>query len=222
MKTLVNNGTIITNGYTLTVSGTSSGNGTKGDAGSVSLDYTLGTTGWATVCQPVALDFSSVNGLTAYKASFGISTAMLTKVSQVPAGTPVILKGSTSTRYSIPTLSSVSAISDNDLSGTLSGLIATSGSSYYALGAIDDSTVGFKLVISGVGIPAGKAYYVTGSSSRDYFAFDESTSINAPFTVRSRNTCNSIINIRGLRVKSPDKGVYIRDGKKVIYGKPVR
>jgi len=214
VSTLVNNGTIITNGYTLSAS-SSSGTGTSSATGSIPV--TLGSTGWATLYTPAAMNFSGVSGLTAYATSFGDSEVTLTEVSQVPANTAVLLTGTESTTYSVPTLSAASDVS-TDLSGTSTGLITTDSYNYYALGQIDDTTVGFKLVTTGVGIPAGKGYYALSatSSAPAYFVIGESaTGISS--THFSNTTDSRIYDLLGRQVKKPLKGVYIQNGKKVIY-----
>lgn len=204
--TLVNNGIINTNGYTLTTTSTTG----SGTINSSAVALTIGSIGWATLYTPVALDFSSVSGLTAYTASFG-STISLTEVSQVPARTAVILKGNEGS-YTIPTATTAAAVS-TDLVGTATGLVATSGC--YVLAKIDDSTVGFKLVESGTGIPGGKGYYFNPSAARTHFTFDgESTAISSLQQVPT--AAQPVYDLQGRTVKAPVKGLYIIGGKKII------
>ncbi len=205
---LVNNGTINTNGYTLTTT-SSSGSGTINES---SVALTVGSLGWTTYYSPVGLDFSNVSGLTAYTAVFeAAGTVTLTEVSQVPAETPVILSGSAAT-YTVPTLASASAVSGNELSGTLTGVVA--GSSNYALAQIDDSSVGFVLVSEGVGIPGGKAYYSGSASTRGYYTIDGTTGLR---TIQQSDADSSqYYDLQGRKTDKPGKGVYVKDGKKLI------
>ena len=208
--TLVNNGTINTNGYTLTTTSTS-GSGTINTSATAVI---IGSMGWNTLYTPVALDFSTVSGLTAYTATFGSSTATLTEVTAVPAGTALVLKGTANTTYTIPTAASASAVS-NDLSGTSTGLVTTSSNSYYALGKIDDSTVGFIKVDTGVGIPGGKAYYSTSTSNaRAYYSFDNATGLSAPAILQQDDS--PVYDLNGRRISSPSKGIYLKNGKKYV------
>ncbi len=210
VSTLVNNGTIITNGYTLTATSTS-GSGTQSTTGNISL--TIGSSGWGTLYSPAALDFSDVDGLTAYTATFAGAVASLTEVSQVPANTSIVLKGTSGT-YTIPTLSTATAVSGNELSGSLKGTIATSSTNYYALGLNDDAEVGFMLVESGVGIPAGKAYYEASSSEAcSFYAFSETTGISKEITSVSDDKAHYIYDLQGRRLSSPTRGIYVKDGK---------
>ena len=207
ISTLVNNGTINCNGYTLTYA-SKSGSGTINTS---STSVVIGSTGWATLYSPVALDFSSVSGLTAYTASFGSSTASLTEVSQIPANTAVILKGTASTTYTIPTATSASSVS-NDLLGTLTGGIA--GTGYYALGKINDTTVGFLLVTEGTGIPGGKAYYVASSAARAYYTFNTTTAIDSiSFKPLGADVMHDL---HGRKINNSAKGIVICNGKKCV------
>jgi len=216
--TLVNNGIINTNGYTLTTT-SKSGSGTINES---KVSIAIGSTGWSTLCSPVALDFSGVSGLTAYTAAFGESTITLTEVSQIPASTPVILKGTASTTYSIPTTTSASAVSGNDLLGTLTGSATdTDNYTYYALAKIDESTVGFAKV-STSGIPASKAYYrITASSSAPerYTFGDTETGISEALYLNNKAEMinNKWYDLQGRQMKSPAKGIYVKEGKKVLY-----
>ncbi len=206
--TLVNNGTINTNGYTLTYT-SKSGSGTI-NTSAVSL--TIGSLGWATYYGPAALDFSSVSGVTAYTATCTSGgTFTLTEVSQVPAETPIVLSGSAGT-YSVPITTSASAVSSNDLTGTLTGVVA--GSNYYALAKIDDSTVGFVLVTEGIGIPGGKAYYSASSSARKYFIIDNTTALQS--IQKSTTDTDQLFDLQGRKVVNPGKGIYVRNGKKIM------
>ncbi len=203
---LVNNGTINTNGYTLTYT-SKSGSGTINES---AVTLTIGSLGWATYYSPVALDFSSVSGLKAYTAAFESSTVTLTQVSQIPAETPVVLAGTAGT-YSVPTVSSASAVSGNGLTGTMTGVVA--GSNNYVLAAIDESTVGFVRVTEGIGIPGGKAYYAGSSSAPDYFIFGTTAIQN----IRQADSNDGVYyDLQGRMTASPSKGVYIKNGKKVI------
>ncbi|MCR4603144.1 MAG: hypothetical protein K5683_06400, partial [Prevotella sp.] len=206
--TLVNNGTINTNGYTLTYT-SKSGSGTINES---AVALTVGSIGWATYYSPVALDFSSVSGLTAYTAAFeSTGTVTLTEVSQIPAETPVVLAGTAGT-YSVPTTTSASAVSGNDLTGTMTGVVA--GSSNYVLAAIDESTVGFVLTTAGVGIPGGKAYYAASSSAREYYTISNTTAIQ---TIRQTDSNDDeYYDLQGRMTASPSKGIYMKNGKKII------
>ncbi|MCR4582348.1 MAG: hypothetical protein K5764_02175 [Prevotella sp.] len=208
ISTLVNNGTINTNGYTLTYS-SKSGSGTINTS---AVTMTIGSMGWATYYGPAALDFSSVSGITAYTAAFSSEgTVTLTGVSQIPALTPVVISGTAGT-YTVPITTSASAVSGNELSGSLTGVVA--GSSNYALAKIDDTSVGFTLLTSGTGIPGGKAYYAASSSARTSYVISGTTAIQS--VLQPAADAQQLYDLQGRKVSTPRKGIYVREGKKII------
>jgi len=184
---------------------------------------TIPSCGWATFCSASALDYTDVDGLTAHTATFNTSTSTATLhnlSAAVPANTGVVLEGEEGT-YHVPVASSASSPSNNDLLGTTSALTTTSSYNYYAL-ALDDSetSVGFKLVTTGVAIPACKAYYRYASSSAapTFFNMDSeenTTAINAVETAAEQDDA-PIYDLQGRLVENPTKGIYIKNGKKII------
>ncbi len=213
ISSLVNNGTIITNGYILTTN-SSSGSGTQLETATQNL--TIGEIGYATLCSPYALDLSS-SSLEAYTASFssdGIIT-LSSALSTIPSMTPVIIKGDAGT-YSIPMATSTTDVGDNDLLGTLTSLTTTSDYAYYALTKINDTSVGFALIETGVTFPANKAYYRTtvSSAARAYYLWETSTGIREIDTQSASS--DVMYNLQGMRIIRPIKGIVICNGKKVI------
>ena len=84
---------------------------------------------------------------------------------------------------------------------------------------VDDSgNAQFTLMNAGE-LAAGKAYLdLTSSGARELrvvFA-DEATGINAS-VVKSETVSKGVYDLQGRRVASPTKGLYIVNGKKVIY-----
>ena len=82
----------------------------------------------------------------------------------------------------------------------------TKGAGFYKLA--DDGTV-----------PANKAYlvYDGAAGARDYFLFDETTSISEELRVKSEEIATApVYDLQGRRVKNAAKGVYIVNGRKVV------
>ncbi len=182
---------------------------------------TISSAGWATFCSSSALDYSDVDGLTAHTATFDTSEGKVTLhelSAAVPANTGVVLEGSEGT-YRVPVVSSASAPSNNDLLGTTADLETTSSYYFYALGQDESGTsVGFKLVETGTTIPANKAYYKYASSSaaRSFLYMetgDEATAIDG---IEHTEDDGTIYDLQGRIVTNPGKGVYIKNGKKII------
>ena len=212
VSTLTNNGTIITNGYTLTAAN-SSGNGTL--AATEAQPLTVGAIGWTSLCPSVALDFSTISALSAYTAQFSGSTVSLTAVDQVPAGEAVIICGTAGT-YSIPMLPTATLTAYNDLSGALTYVTATDNYAYYALAKVSDTQVGFARVATGTAIPAGKAYYrtATGSGARPYYIIGTATDL-PPVGLDTPND-KSHYNLQGRKAEQANKGIVISEGRKYI------
>lgn len=187
------------------------------------LTTTAAGLGWATLYTDKALDFSEASGLTAYTATLDESTntVTLTEVSNIPANTGVVLKSETTnanTTYAIPVIAS-SGTGQGSLTGSVTESLTYSESAekdYYFLAINDEQEAQFTKLTSGT-IAAGKAYLeVTKGGARSLrvvFA-DETQGIESV----SANAVNSddCYDIQGRRVAQPQKGLYIKNGKKVV------
>ena len=180
-----------------------------------SVPGTITSAGWATLYTPYALDFSGVEGLTAYTASLSGSTVTLTAVDNVPANTGVVLKGDAKT-YDIPAIAS-STTDKGDLLGSTTDVDVTADEEnvYYVLAKTGDEDARFAKVSSG-SIAAGKAYLkVAKAAAREFFAIggDDVTAIES---VKAQQLNGEVYNLNGQRVSQPKKGLYIVNGKKVV------
>ena len=176
------------------------------------------TYGWATCVTTNAVDFSEVTGLKAYTATVSGNTVTLNEAGEVPAGTALVLKATAANTYNVPVVESASAVT-NDLQGSAStSKTINSGDKIYALVVDDSGNAQFTLMNAGE-LAAGKAYLdLTSSGARELrvvFA-DEATGINAS-VVKSETVSKGVYDLQGRRVASPTKGLYIVNGKKVIY-----
>ncbi len=190
---------------------------------SATVSVTIGSTGYSTFSSPVPLDFSSVEGLTAYVATtVADSKVTLTSVTTAPANTGLVLKGTASQEYTIPVSASAATPASNLLQGcivsTAVSVDATSGYNNYVL-VNEGGTAKFQsLVANGATIPAGKAYLRNGaySAARSLsieFA-DETTSIQN--VKKQEMGAENYYDLQGRRVENPTKGLYIVNGKKII------
>ncbi|MBR1446690.1 MAG: RICIN domain-containing protein [Alloprevotella sp.] len=108
----------------------------------------------------------------------------------------------------------------NDLRGTLTQELTTGGTYYYKLAladATDISTIGFYYGAADGGAflnDARKAYLVSDEPAPVRgFSFNEQTAIA---TVQTNAAANVTFDLQGRRAVSPAKGVYIKNGHKVI------
>ena len=163
-----------------------------------------------------ALDFSNVEGLKAYVAT-GASAAGVTtaEVGAVPAGTPLLLKGTANIEYSVPVVAEASAPATNLLCAG-DGTTVFDGSTYDYLLAADGK---FYQIGSGT-IAVGKAYLHLDSNPAGarslsvIFADDMTTGIET--IANETKADNTVYNLGGQRVAKPMKGLYIVNGKKII------
>ena len=188
-------------------------------------EITIKDIGKTTWCSEYDLDFTNVEGIKAYTAT-GYDdidkTIWLTRVMKVPAGTGILVKGDAGT-YKIPHVN-VRAYYTNMLVGNVGEAIKieeTDGdkTNYYLSGK--DGT--FVSVNGNANIGKNKAYLQlptsvfsgTRSIGISYDDEDGTTGINvqsSKFNVQS----DAYYTLQGQRVVNPGKGLYIKNGKKVV------
>ena len=188
-------------------------------------EITIKDIGKTTWCSEYDLDFTNVAGIKAYTATGydDISkTIWLTRVMKVPAGTGLLVKGDAGT-YKIPHVS-VRAYYTNLLVGNLGDAIKieeTDGdkTNYYLSGK-DGS---FVSVNGSANIGKNKAYLQlptsvfggTRSIGISYDDEDGTTGIKNLTPALSEGE-GAWYTLQGQRVAKPGKGLYIKNGKKVI------
>lgn len=177
---------------------------------------------WTTLTSAYNLDFSSVEGLTAYTAKYNEANdaVALTPVKKVQAHTGLILKGEAGKTYTLPILASDEAgldATDNQLVGCVDAVWSTGRDNDYFLH--DGEFV--KSANNGWALP-GKSYlYINGGRGNGS---------NSPLRVYVDNTATAIdgitnnpvvkdeayYNLQGVKVQRPQHGVFIHNGKKVV------
>ena len=184
-----------------------------------SVSATVGTYQWATFVAPYALDFSAVDGLTAYIVTGNTGSAVdAAPVDDVPAGTAVMLNGAAKT-YSIPVAASSSTdVSANKLvPGTGAAVEAGTTTTRFALTNDGTKAIFKKIGATAITIPEGKAYLeLDGDVSAPILNFfSDPTGIN---DVKRETITNNgeVYNLNGQRVAQPTKGLYIVNGRKVV------
>ena len=172
-------------------------------------------TEYSTYVTTQALDFSSVSGLEAYVAtSANTSSVTIEKVTAVPANTPLILKGTAGTGYSVPVAASASAPATNKLIAG-DGTTTIGGDSNFDYILKDGK---FWRANAGT-VAVGKAYLHLDAAPSDARSLDidfgGTTGISKMEDVRSKKD-DVYYDLQGRRVLYPTKGLYIVNGKKVI------
>lgn len=185
------------------------------------LPITLNSAGdgyYATLYLPVDATITNADAFT-IKVNEAKNAANTTQLEggKVPANTPVLLKGTSSSAIAI--LNNGDAYADSDLTGTLVAITAN-GSTDYFLGKNTENQVGFYhwsgTVLKGFRayLPAGEE---NGTGAKGFtLVFDEATGINTidngKWTIENEN----VYNLQGQKVNRAQKGVYIVNGKKVV------
>ena len=180
---------------------------------------TIGSAGWSSLFTPYALDFSGVEGLTAYTAAIEGNNVILTEVDDVPAYTGVILEGDADT-YQIPVAES-SATERGDLIGDVAEATAFDAFDGYTLYGLGTTTGGVQFRPVGSGsIGAGKAFLkvptAAGVKSFDVLFGTLVDGINTVQGSGFKVQGSEIYNLAGQRMSKMQNGVNIVNGKKVI------
>jgi hypothetical protein len=206
---------------------------------------TIKASGKASFAAPVDLDFTNVEGLKAFTATGydkSTKTIWLTRVMKVQRGEGVLLKGDPD-NYMIPSAAAQSHY-ENMFVGNTSGndmqIYETSGDGSQTNFYLKDGT--FKSVSGNATIGNNKCYLVLPTSmvavsstrsAEDSFIFEEPEVIKLPIEFKSIGSeddgttsikevksgevkSDEWFTLQGQRVAKPGKGLYIRNGKKVV------
>lgn len=178
---------------------------------------TINTYGYSTFASDKALDFTGIEGLTAYTAKVNGDVLALTPVTKVAAGTGLVLKGEGGKTYEIPG-TTVEGKTESDLKAAVAETTPeTEGVVNYVLSNIDDVTGFYRF--TGTTIPAGKAYLQlpAAQAAKGFkMVFGDATGISNVNARKSANADNAYYTLSGIRTEAPVKGLYIRNGKKII------
>lgn len=169
-----------------------------------------------------ALDFTDVEGLTAYTATVkDANTVTFTPATKVPAGTGLLLKGATA---DVPVIASAEEITGNVLyapTEEVTGLTYDDGTYYNYILTSKNGKVGFYKA-NNSSVAVGKAYIrvaksVSGSRDLTFIGFDDDNTTTGIDNVITNLNDNNVFDLQGRRVNQPVKGLYIMNGKKVIF-----
>lgn len=181
----------------------------------------MNTYGLATYASSFDLDFSAVEGLEAYVATYGTgSTITLTKKNVIPAGQGMLLRategGST---YSVPTTTATEAVSDNlFVRGNGAQMGSGTGPVYGYILNVVNNEVGFYLANSQF-VATNRAYLRIDTSqftagARIDLNFEDAAGIND--VDQNHNENRNCYDLQGRRMTQPQQGLYIVNGKKVV------
>ncbi len=183
--------------------------------------------GQTTWCSEYDLDFTEEEGLkvytaTGYKRSTG--TIWLSRIKEVPAGEGILIVGDEGV-YKIPHRATT-AYYLNMLVGTLEAMTLNETDGEYTNYYLSNGKegVGFYKVNGSVKLGAHRAYLPLKKGTADNantryigFTFDDGATSIDPLSASDADENNAAYyNLQGQRVDNPTKGLYIKNGKKVI------
>lgn len=173
---------------------------------------TVQSYGWATYIAPAPVEFAANTAYVVTDASVA-SGLTLAAVTQVPAGTPLLLKGEGAKTVTV--IASASAPATNLLEVS-DGSDLASGEYPYVLAKNGEGAC-FKKWTGDMSDLDGRVMLVLDeniAAARGIFDLDSETT--AIETVKAEKANNEYYNLAGQRVANPTKGLYIVNGKKVI------
>ena len=192
-------------------------------AGLSTVDVVVSQAGLATYASNFDLDFSDVEGLSAYRAVESEGSVELHKVVVVPNGEGVLLRSTNGgTNFSVPVTDSATPWVDgyNDFKRGTGAAVAseTDGKYNYILNVVDNKLGFYKA--AGNTVATNRAYLQTSAAlSRNSIVFDdeEENQTTTVTDIVNSSTCDGFLyNLNGQRVKSPSSGLYISGGKLVF------
>lgn len=184
------------------------------------INLTFSSAGYLTWVATADIDFSQTEGVTAYQITEATPQGITAEeVKKVPKGAAVMLKGS-GTKTLKRTTEEVADLSDNKMlactDASVTGITGSATSTYiYVLGN-GNKGLGFYM-LSGT-LQAGKGYLnISGGAGAkpSFIAFEETTDISNA-AVETTVDDGTYYNLQGVRVMNPQKGIYIKNGKKVV------
>ena len=188
---------------------------------------TITAAGYATFSSTQKLDFTGVEGLTAYKATTtGENSVTLEDVTGiVPAEIGLLLKGAADTYYIPVSTAAASDVTGNLLQSTATAEYTVTGDetgTAYVFGSLNE-VVGFYKAAAGKKIGVGKSWLLvpgTGAKDVEFLSFvfgDEEQGETDGIKAVSTKVENGVrYNLAGQKVGADYKGIVIVNGKKVI------
>jgi hypothetical protein len=182
-----------------------------------------------TLVSSTALDFTGTSVSAYYASAASAGTVTFTQINKVAAGTPIYIKAASAGIYEIPALSGADdATTGNLLKGLASAttsLTSTADTKYYVFGVLNGEAgfypVGTSKTLTSA---AGKAYLqltadqAAAAAARISMVFDDGSETTGITTaeVSTQAEDNAWYTLQGMRVAQPTRGIYVRNGKKII------
>ena len=169
--------------------------------------------GYKTFCSAYPLKFTG-SSIKAYIASASAKTVTFTEVESVPANTGILLKGSEGD-YDIAIEANSTDVSSNVLVGVTAATEMPAGIFVLMNGT---SGVGFYKTTKAFTVGANTAYLPAEvAAGRMFIGFNDEEEVTGINEVKTLKNYDAIYDLRGMRVTTPKKGLYIKGGKKIVF-----
>ena len=178
-----------------------------------SVDVTITDAGYATFVAPGYVD-ELPEGVEAFAAKVQEGYVHLEPVTAIPADAAVVLKGVAGDYTIYPKSVGVDLVLDNDLIAAKEEV--TADGSQFILAEMG-KTVGFAKATPDTKIAAGKGYLVIKASVKEFYPFGEEETGIEIVNVNDNVNEGAIYNLSGQRLNKAQKGIYIVNGKKVLF-----
>ena len=180
---------------------------------------------WCTYYNPTANVMVNTAGVQIFKAALSGETLALTQVAGkvIKAGQAVVLKSSVAGELNMEETpdDATGDFTGNELKGTTEAIHGNG--QIYVLNYTPENGVGFYLLSDNGTLAANKAYlvYNGGNNARRFFSigFDETTALGDAMRLTDSGEMTmdgEIYDLQGRQVKQPVRGLYIKNGKKVV------
>lgn len=182
----------------------------------------IGSAGMATYYTDAALDYTGLTDMYAYTATVSGDAITFTRINKVPASQGVLLRNpaEAETTQLVPVVNGeAETVTENKFKGTLTDMAALTGENYYILNNGANGLGFYKVKSTGSKVAAHRAYLdASGVSARTFISVDGDTTTGIEAIENVQDVLNSnIFDLQGRRVNVPTKGLYIMNGKKVLF-----
>jgi pectin methylesterase-like acyl-CoA thioesterase len=179
--------------------------------------------GWASY---TAFTDVYLSGATAYVAiKINEHSVLLRPITNIPAGTPVFIKGDANSKYNVSGALSAKKPETNYLRPILFDTQLTAANNAYVLGT-KNGQPGLYKVASNVKVPAGKCYLYVGGASFSLdgkemleLVVDETGTTGIDYFVAEEDADATRYNLAGQKVGKGYKGLVVRKGGKKYFAK---
>lgn len=176
------------------------------------VEFVLGESeSFASYVPSYAADFKA-SGVTAYVATAAVEGVVtLESVEAVPAGTPVLVKGTKGATVEIKKAAAAEAPAANLLKAATGAVL---NENQYVLAYTNEEFI-FAHLDGAIELPAGKVYLEVEDAG-EVKAFRIGGTATAVESVKAAQADGRIFNLAGQRVNKAQKGIYVVNGKKIV------